>query len=98
MHIKRLSLASPRSIQDNMITYLSAVAVFLLAWLVKKVVETFTKNGPSRSYPPGPRPRPLIGNILDLPTTRGPEVYVEWGKEYHSKPHYHSFIAYYLRR
>ncbi|PPQ72833.1 hypothetical protein CVT26_003342 [Gymnopilus dilepis] len=67
-----------------MITYLSAVAVVLAAWLVKKVIETYTKDKPSRSYPPGPRPRPLIGNILDLPTTRGPEVYVEWGKKYHS--------------
>jgi len=37
-----------------------------------------------RVYPPGPKPRFLIGNLLDLPTTNAAEVYMEWGKKYNS--------------
>ena len=34
---------------------------------------------PRVKYPPGPRPLPLIGNVLDVPVER-PEVrFTEWG-------------------
>ncbi|KAF8973005.1 cytochrome P450 [Flammula alnicola] len=39
------------------------------------------KNGP---YPPGPKPKPFIGNMLDLPKTGGPQMYARWSKEYNS--------------
>ncbi|KAH8103459.1 cytochrome P450 [Cristinia sonorae] len=34
--------------------------------------------------PPGPKPWPLIGNVLDMPTIRPWEKYAEWCKEYRS--------------
>jgi len=39
----------------------------------------------SRSYPPGPKPLPLIGNLLDFPTKDVANVYIEWGRKYKSE-------------
>ncbi|KXN81512.1 O-methylsterigmatocystin oxidoreductase [Leucoagaricus sp. SymC.cos] len=33
-------------------------------------------------YPPGPKPLPLIGNALDIPTVKGFEIFAEWSKQY----------------
>ena len=35
--------------------------------------------------PPGPKPKFLIGNLMDIPTTNAAECYIEWGKKYHSE-------------
>jgi hypothetical protein len=43
---------------------------------------------PKRSkypYPPGPKPKILLGNLLDIPAKNMSKVYVEWGKRYQSK-------------
>lgn len=32
--------------------------------------------------PPGPKPWPIIGNALDVPTSRPWEVYSKWSKDY----------------
>ncbi|KAF8889559.1 cytochrome P450 [Gymnopilus junonius] len=53
----------------------------LIVW---KVISYWLKNSQSAPYPPGPKPKPLIGNALDLPTSSSPEMYVEWGKKYQS--------------
>jgi len=36
-------------------------------------------------YPPGPKPKFLLGNLLDIPAKNLSKVYVEWGKRYQSK-------------
>ena len=38
-----------------------------------------------RSYPPGPKPKPIIGNLFDLPTKDLANVYLEWGRKYDSE-------------
>ncbi|KAF9449657.1 cytochrome P450 [Macrolepiota fuliginosa MF-IS2] len=35
-------------------------------------------------YPPGPKPLPLIGNALDIPTVKGFQVFAQWSKQYSS--------------
>ncbi|KAF9562107.1 cytochrome P450 [Agrocybe pediades] len=35
-------------------------------------------------YPPGPRPKPFIGNVLDFPLVNAAERYADWGKQYNS--------------
>jgi len=35
--------------------------------------------------PPGPKPRFLIGNLLDLPASFAGRTYIEWGKKYDSE-------------
>ena len=35
-------------------------------------------------YPPGPPPKPLIGNALDIPSKKPCAKYLSWSKEYNS--------------
>lgn len=39
---------------------------------------------PQLPYPPGPPPKPLIGNALDIPSTKPWITYRNWAKEYNS--------------
>ncbi|KAK7037472.1 hypothetical protein VNI00_010964 [Paramarasmius palmivorus] len=36
----------------------------------------------SANYPPGPKPWPIIGNALDIPSARAWEVYSDWCRSY----------------
>jgi len=56
-------------------------AVFF-ALLLRKYVASWKKH---LLYPPGPKPKPFIGNTLDIPTDDVPNVYIEWGKKYNSE-------------
>ncbi|KAH9478386.1 Cytochrome P450 monooxygenase COX2 [Psilocybe cubensis] len=55
----------------------------LLLWVIKRLLKFFVV-GKQRNYPPGPTPKPFIGNLLDFPTTNAALVYAEWGKKYNS--------------
>ena len=39
-------------------------------------------------YPPGPSPKPIIGNALDVPTHKPWITYMKWSKELNSTFHY----------
>ncbi|THH28546.1 hypothetical protein EUX98_g5640 [Antrodiella citrinella] len=39
---------------------------------------------PRLSYPPGPKPLPLVGNTFDVPVVRPWETWTEWHKKYNS--------------
>jgi hypothetical protein len=65
-----------------MSTFLSLSITLFVALLVRKYVKSRRQHPP---YPPGPKPKPLIGNVLDLPTKDVPNVYIEWGKKYNSE-------------
>lgn len=65
-------------------SYLSVVGLFLIVWIAKKLVESSSVNRQNVPYPPGPKPKPVIGNALDIPTSNAHEVYLEWGKRYQS--------------
>ncbi|KAJ6508469.1 cytochrome P450 [Mycena sanguinolenta] len=68
--------------------YLLAVAVstILLAVVVKRWKAT------SRlPFPPGPKPRFLVGNLFDIPTEMPWITYTEWGKQYGDVVHVQVF-------
>ncbi|KAK7048439.1 O-methylsterigmatocystin oxidoreductase [Favolaschia claudopus] len=71
--------------------YLSS---FILTSLVV-IVALLLLRGWNRTYrlpfPPGPEPRFLIGNLLDIPATYPWKTYAEWGKKYGDVIHIESF-------
>ncbi|KAF9446023.1 cytochrome P450 [Macrolepiota fuliginosa MF-IS2] len=57
-----------------------SLSLFALALLIR-----FGKRRIRLPLPPGPtRKFPIVGNMLELPTTRGPQTYAEWSKIYGS--------------
>ncbi|KIM41937.1 hypothetical protein M413DRAFT_71520 [Hebeloma cylindrosporum] len=54
-----------------------AIGVALFVFVFYKAVA------PSRNkFPPGPRPLPLIGNVLQIPTDNQEQVFADWGAQY----------------
>ena len=54
------------------------VPALLAVWLLKKFLFSKART-PS---PPGPRPLPIIGNVLDVPQKEPWVAFTEWGKRY----------------
>ncbi|KAK7049423.1 hypothetical protein VNI00_006024 [Paramarasmius palmivorus] len=50
--------------------------------LIAIVLGWYLKKRPIPRYPPGPKPWPLIGNVLDIPSKNAPQVYQNWGRLY----------------
>ncbi|KAF8817026.1 cytochrome P450 [Phlegmacium glaucopus] len=67
---------SPAATMAGLILLDIAVAVFGVI-LVRKI---FTK--PSNALPPGPSRLPLLGNLLDMPTSQEWVTFAEWGKKW----------------
>ncbi|PPQ87341.1 hypothetical protein CVT25_002091 [Psilocybe cyanescens] len=62
-----------------------AMVYALLAILGLKIFIDFLARAKARPpYPPGPKPKPLIGNIFDFPAAKPALCYVDWGKKYNS--------------
>ena len=69
------------SIQDmqNLLT----LVVPSLVCLIPYAIFQYTRR-PTRPYPPGPVPKPIIGNLLDMPFDKKPWLrYLEWSKRLH---------------
>jgi hypothetical protein len=65
-----------------MSAYLSLSITVFIALLLGKYVMSRKQHRP---YPPGPKPKPIIGNALEIPTTDLGNVYAAWGKKYNSE-------------
>ncbi|KAF8908536.1 cytochrome P450 [Gymnopilus junonius] len=74
------------------VDFLSLVAGGLVIWFIKRVFYS-SNNSRNAPYPPGPKPKPFIGNALDFPQFRPYEAYVEWGKRYSSDILYASALG-----
>ncbi|KAI0088547.1 cytochrome P450 [Irpex rosettiformis] len=46
------------------------------------VVYAYTSSRQKKALPPGPKPLPLIGNVLDVPREAAWKVFKEWGHQY----------------
>jgi hypothetical protein len=66
----------------TMSAFLSLLITVFIALFLRKYVMSRKQ---SRLYPPGPKPKPIIGNALELPSKDVPNVYIEWGKKYNSE-------------
>ena len=71
--------------RSSMLNYLQLVFGALVIWLAQRLLSSRRDGSRGVPLPPGPEPKPLIGNALDFPTSRPYEVYVEWGKRYNSE-------------
>lgn len=57
---------------------LGAIALYLLQHLLSRKLTASARY----AAPPGPKPLPLLGNLLDMPTEKEWLTFTEWGKKY----------------
>lgn len=54
------------------------VAVGLTIWLLRRLFS----GGSSKRLPPGPKPWPIIGNVLDVPSEQAWKTYAQWSERW----------------
>ncbi|KAF8880416.1 cytochrome P450 [Infundibulicybe gibba] len=64
-------------------TSISLLAVLVAGYIFKRYLQS-TSDRHRLPFPPGPKPKPLIGNALDIPTQASWLTYTEWAKTYKS--------------
>jgi hypothetical protein len=67
-------MSSVHPLASYLVGAISTVAVF--GWLIRR------KPIGGLPLPPGPKPLPLIGNLLDMPKVKDWETYHEWSRRY----------------
>ncbi|EAU81927.1 O-methylsterigmatocystin oxidoreductase [Coprinopsis cinerea okayama7 len=75
------ALLSPHSFSSELKAYVLAVLPVFLYFAAKSISSG--KNAKSKQpLPPGPKGKPIIGNMLDIPQVKPWLVYKQWGETY----------------
>jgi isoprenylcysteine carboxyl methyltransferase (ICMT) family protein YpbQ len=83
------------SMSHGQSTALIALTIFALIFFVRKRAERLA-NPQGLPYPPGPKPLPIIGNILDIARENEAQVYQQLARE-HGASHVLTFAVYLFR-
>ncbi|PPQ86463.1 hypothetical protein CVT25_008460 [Psilocybe cyanescens] len=67
-----------------MADYIAMVYTLLAILGLKIFIDFLALAKVQTPYPPGPKPKPLIGNMFDFPVAKPALCYVDWGKKYNS--------------
>lgn len=62
--------------------WLISCAITLLIYKTSRLLLDRRQNPSRLPLPPGPKGYPLIGNVLDIPTSQQWNTYAEWAKVY----------------
>jgi len=71
-------MAPSLTIYDTLLAFLALLVAYL-------VYQTLTS--PNAPHPPGPRPYPLIGNLLNVPTSYQERAFAKLAKIYGMSSH-----------
>ncbi|KJA16390.1 hypothetical protein HYPSUDRAFT_58252 [Hypholoma sublateritium FD-334 SS-4] len=67
-----------------MSSVLTTAFVVLACGAVLLAIWVWSKPRALRHFPPGPKPWPIIGNLLDIPVHHAANIYLEWAVKYNS--------------
>lgn len=59
-----------------------ASSVYFWQHIRKRLAQREHRGSHQLPLPPGPKPKPVIGNLLDIPLSDGPKVFSEWRNLY----------------
>ena len=89
---------TPSTSSGYPVTMLSQLLAFLLVIAVLAVYTRRTSlTNPRRlPFPPGPKPYPLLGNVLDMPKTYYWLTFADWAKQYGDVVHLNMLGKHYI--
>jgi hypothetical protein len=58
------------------------LSLTLATFILKSFLDTRRVNPDALPYPPGPKPKPIVGNLYDIPAQTPWVTYASWKERY----------------